>query len=156
MIKTIVGLILGLLIGIGCRCFDVPVPSPPKLLGALLVVAMTVGYMATDSHIPAKSDGSETSRIRNPTGRQTMRTANQVLRQGQRGVRKAAVLIASVFASVVCHSTPLLAANPVPFIELRTNDTFEPRLVFDDHCRSFYLQELLFLEISEETRHGLS
>jgi hypothetical protein len=41
-------------------------------------------------------------------------------------------------------------------IELRTNDAFEPRLVFDDHCRSFYLQELLFLEIGEETRHGLS
>jgi len=51
MIKTIVGLILGLLIGIGCRCFDVPVPSPPKLLGALLVVAMTVGYMATDKFL---------------------------------------------------------------------------------------------------------
>jgi XapX domain-containing protein len=48
MTKTLLGIILGLLIGAGCRWFDVPVPSPPKLLGALLVVAMTVGYMALD------------------------------------------------------------------------------------------------------------
>lgn len=53
MTKTIVALILGLLIGIGCRCFDVPVPSPPKLLGALLVVAMTVGYMGADKLLSA-------------------------------------------------------------------------------------------------------
>jgi XapX domain-containing protein len=53
MTKTIVALILGLLIGIGCRCFDVPVPSPPKLLGALLVVAMTVGYMGADKLLAA-------------------------------------------------------------------------------------------------------
>jgi len=48
MTKTLLGLVLGLLIGAGCRYFDVPVPSPPKLIGALLVVAMTVGYTATD------------------------------------------------------------------------------------------------------------
>ena len=54
MTKTIVGLTLGLLIGVGCRCFDVPVPSPPKLLGALLVVAMTVGYMMTDKLMEAR------------------------------------------------------------------------------------------------------
>ena len=64
MIKTIVGLILGLLIGIGCRCFDVPVPSPPKLLGALLVVAMTVGYMATDKLLAAKFKGGEAASIK--------------------------------------------------------------------------------------------
>lgn len=45
-----------------------------------------------------------------------MTTPNQALRQEQRYVRKAAIVIASVFVSVVCHSTPLLAANPVPFI----------------------------------------
>lgn len=38
MTKMIVGLLLGLLIGVGCW-FDVPVPSPPKPLGALLVLA---------------------------------------------------------------------------------------------------------------------
>jgi XapX domain-containing protein len=45
--KTFAGIFLGLLIGSACRWFDIPLPSPPKLLGALLVVAMTVGYMAT-------------------------------------------------------------------------------------------------------------
>jgi XapX domain-containing protein len=54
MLKIVVGLVLGLLIGVGCRWFDIPVPSPPKLAGALLVVAMTVGYMATDKLIATR------------------------------------------------------------------------------------------------------
>jgi hypothetical protein len=32
MIKTVAGKILGLLIGIGCRWFDIPLPGPPKLV----------------------------------------------------------------------------------------------------------------------------
>jgi XapX domain-containing protein len=54
MVKMIIGIILGLLIGAGCRWFDIPVPSPPKLAGALLVVAMTVGYMATDKLVATR------------------------------------------------------------------------------------------------------
>ncbi len=54
MVKIALGLILGLAIGAACRWFDIPVPSPPKLMGALLVVAMTVGYIATDKLIAAK------------------------------------------------------------------------------------------------------
>ena len=54
MIKVFVGIVLGLLIGVACRWFDIPVPSPPKLTGALLVVAMTVGYMVTDKVIAKK------------------------------------------------------------------------------------------------------
>lgn len=54
MLKTAVGLLLGLLVGSACRWFDIPVPSPPKLAGALLVVAMTVGYIATDKLISTK------------------------------------------------------------------------------------------------------
>jgi XapX domain-containing protein len=63
MIKTVVGLLLGLSIGVACRWFDVPVPSPPKLIGALLVVAMTVGYIATDKLLSLKSNERETTPI---------------------------------------------------------------------------------------------
>lgn len=42
------GIALGLLIGVGCRWFDLPLPAPPRIVGALLVVAMTLGFLATD------------------------------------------------------------------------------------------------------------
>jgi len=45
-----------------------------------------------------------------------MTPVNRTLRQRQRYVRKAAMVIALVFASIVTHSTPLLADNPVPTI----------------------------------------
>jgi len=46
--EPLVGLALGFTIGAGCRWFDLPLPAPPKLVGALLVVAMTVGFLGTD------------------------------------------------------------------------------------------------------------
>jgi XapX domain-containing protein len=48
VLKVSIGLLLGLPIDAGCRFFDVPTPSPPKLVGALLVVAMTVGDITVD------------------------------------------------------------------------------------------------------------
>jgi XapX domain-containing protein len=60
MTKPLFGIVLGLLIGAGCRWFDIPVPSPPKLLGALLVVAMTAGYMATDRVLDRKITSQRT------------------------------------------------------------------------------------------------
>lgn len=45
---AVVGIGMGLFIGAGCRWFDVPLPAPPRLVGALLVVAMTSGFLATD------------------------------------------------------------------------------------------------------------
>jgi XapX domain-containing protein len=70
--RVVVGLILGLFIGAGCRWFDIPVPSPPKLVGALLVVAMTIGYMATDRIIsvkfPAKGVATTQPLCGGPTG----------------------------------------------------------------------------------------
>jgi XapX domain-containing protein len=42
------GIVLGLLIGFGCRALGIPAPAPPALIGALLVVAMTLGYETAD------------------------------------------------------------------------------------------------------------
>ena len=41
-----IGIGLGVLIGFICRWFDLPLPAPPKLVGALLVVTMTLGFLA--------------------------------------------------------------------------------------------------------------
>ncbi|WP_224245618.1 DUF1427 family protein [Hyalangium gracile] len=46
--KFCVGLLLGLTIGFGCRWLAIPVPAPPMLVGASLVVAMTTGYLLAD------------------------------------------------------------------------------------------------------------
>ncbi len=49
MAKIIIALLLALSIGAACRYFNVPVPAPPKLLGALLILAITVGYLGADA-----------------------------------------------------------------------------------------------------------
>jgi XapX domain-containing protein len=51
--NEVIGLLLGCVIGAACRWFDIPVPAPPRIPGALLVVAMTLGFMATDMLIAA-------------------------------------------------------------------------------------------------------
>jgi XapX domain-containing protein len=46
--KSFVGLLLAFAIGFACRAFGIPSPAPPVLVGALLVVAMTTGYLVVD------------------------------------------------------------------------------------------------------------
>ncbi|HEY9092677.1 DUF1427 family protein [Parasphingorhabdus sp.] len=56
--KAASGLVLALTIGIACRLAGIPLPAPPALIGALLVLAMTLGYVVTDrfaAHREAKS-----------------------------------------------------------------------------------------------------
>ena len=48
MTGALLGLLLGFLIGAGCRWFDLPLPAPPRIVGALLVVAMTLGFLGAD------------------------------------------------------------------------------------------------------------
>lgn len=62
MTKNVIGLLLGLAIGAGCRVFDVPVPSPHKLMGALLVLSITVGYIAADRLLGGGADPAPVSR----------------------------------------------------------------------------------------------
>ncbi len=46
-LNEIAGLGLGLTLGAACRWFDLPLPAPPKLSGALLVVFMSSGFHVT-------------------------------------------------------------------------------------------------------------
>jgi XapX domain-containing protein len=48
MIKLAIGLVIAVLVGIGCRWFGLPLPGPPAIMGAAMAVAMAVGYTATD------------------------------------------------------------------------------------------------------------
>ena len=46
--KIVLGLLLAAGIGALTRTVGIPVPAPPALTGALLVLAMTIGYVTTD------------------------------------------------------------------------------------------------------------
>jgi XapX domain-containing protein len=46
--KVASGFLLAFSIGAACRWFGVPLPAPPNLVGASLVVAITVGFLAMD------------------------------------------------------------------------------------------------------------
>jgi XapX domain-containing protein len=46
--KFATGLVLAFAIGVVSRLSGLPLPAPPALIGALLVLAMTLGYMAAD------------------------------------------------------------------------------------------------------------
>jgi XapX domain-containing protein len=66
----LIGVIVSMLVGAGCRFFDIPVPSPPILPGALLVVAMTFGYSAVDRVMVRRARASTTQHLcGGPTGR---------------------------------------------------------------------------------------
>lgn len=55
-----IGVLLGVAIGMACRWFGIPSPAPPVFVGALLVVAMTLGYQLTDrvlAHRPTRTKG---------------------------------------------------------------------------------------------------
>ncbi len=45
MSALVIGCVLGLVLGAICRACDIPSPAPPTPIGALLVVAMTSGYV---------------------------------------------------------------------------------------------------------------
>jgi XapX domain-containing protein len=49
--KAVIGIVLAFALGFGCRAFGIPSPAPPMILGALLVMAMTIGYIAVDRRV---------------------------------------------------------------------------------------------------------
>jgi XapX domain-containing protein len=44
--EGLLGILVALVIGALVRLLRLPVPSPPTVAGALMVLAMTVGYLA--------------------------------------------------------------------------------------------------------------
>ena len=66
--KTVIGLALGFLIGLGCSLLAIPVPAPPVLVGALLVVAMTSGYILTDKYLATNRPQEQKSNCGGPSG----------------------------------------------------------------------------------------
>jgi XapX domain-containing protein len=52
MTTAIIGLLLGFAIGAGCRFFDIPSPAPPRLIGACLLLAMSMGFVTADRLLP--------------------------------------------------------------------------------------------------------
>lgn len=57
MIASLIGLVLGVFISVGCRWFDLPLPAPPRVVGALLVVFMTIGFIGADLALMQVSPG---------------------------------------------------------------------------------------------------
>ncbi len=53
--KSAVGIVVAFALGFACRHFGIPSPAPPALTGALLVLAMTLGYTATDRLLAARA-----------------------------------------------------------------------------------------------------
>jgi len=47
-VTSLLGLALGFAIGAACRWFDIPCPAPTRVVGALLVVATTAGFLVFD------------------------------------------------------------------------------------------------------------
>ena len=68
--KTWLGFALAFAIGAVCRAMGIPLPAPPVLIGALLVVAMTIGYVMTDRYA-AQRLASQRSNCGGPTGETT-------------------------------------------------------------------------------------
>jgi len=69
MIKIVIGFVLSFLIGAGCRYFDIPAASPPVLPGALIVLAMTLGYSSMDRALSRKNQAATTKHLcGGPTG----------------------------------------------------------------------------------------
>lgn len=77
--RLLAGLVLSLALGGSCRYFDIPVPSPPVLPGALLVLAMTLGYSGVDRLLQRHALGATTTHLcGGPTGQSARAVLPQI------------------------------------------------------------------------------
>ncbi len=59
--KIIIAFLLAFFIGAMCRWFGVPVPAPPTILGVALILAITLGYMTTDTFLAKRNAAQQTA-----------------------------------------------------------------------------------------------
>jgi XapX domain-containing protein len=67
MRSFLTGVVLALGIGAFCRFAGLPLPAPPVFIGALLVVAMTLGYQ-TGERLFAQRPAQSRAQCGGPTG----------------------------------------------------------------------------------------
>ena len=53
--KSMIGIVPAFALGFACRAFGIPSPTPPLILGALLVMTLTIGYIAVDRWMASPS-----------------------------------------------------------------------------------------------------
>jgi XapX domain-containing protein len=68
IVKIAIGFVLSFIIGAGCRYFDIPAASPPVIPGALIVLAMTLGYSSMDKLIRKDRAATTKHLCGGPTG----------------------------------------------------------------------------------------
>ena len=68
MIRIAIGFVLSFVIGAGCRYFDIPAASPPVIPGALIVLAMTLGYTSMDRIVSRNGVATTSHLCGGPTG----------------------------------------------------------------------------------------
>lgn len=75
--RILIGFVLSFLIGAGCRYFDIPAASPPVIPGALIVLAMTLGYSSMDRVVSRRQQPATTKNLcGGPTGLPVALTKN--------------------------------------------------------------------------------
>jgi XapX domain-containing protein len=68
--KVAFGFVLAFTIGVVCRVAFIPVPAPQALIGAFVVLAMTLGYIGTD-RLVARRVGTSNAHGDGPVGERT-------------------------------------------------------------------------------------
>jgi XapX domain-containing protein len=63
MTVIVVGIVLGLAIGAGCRLYDIPLPAPVRFIGACVLMMMTLGFVVADHCI---ATGETMTRVDTP------------------------------------------------------------------------------------------
>jgi XapX domain-containing protein len=66
--KPAIGLAVAFTLGMACRAFGIPSPAPPVIVGALLVMAMTLGYVAVDRWAQLRGVSADAVHAHNSAG----------------------------------------------------------------------------------------